>query len=301
MNIESTSTVKTAETTSSTTASSSSSSSKAQDSKSFKEELDSVKKQENSAATTEAKKTQDENTKVSENESANQTENTKNSAQNASSQVDKKNLAQAEDKKSNLFGLSEESEKVTDPINALQSKIEAVKSLKGGKDSSLLSSVKEVKTSDDSLQSIKMDKADASFFLNLVENQQAQVQIGTDLNAKSNSINFNDAKTQATQQTSQVSSTLLDALQKSMETNKSFRIDFDNNVAVVMKVDKNGVLSANFIPGDAAVENYLRNNIQGLKQSFEQQNLPYNELSYSRQQNREQQQNNNKNKENKDE
>ena len=76
------------------------------------------------------------------------------------------------------------------------------------------------------------------------------------------------------------------------------RISFDNDVSVVLKIDKNGRVTAEFIPGSIEVENYLRNNIDSLKQKFEEQNLPYNDLFY-RQNNR--QQNKKQNKENKGE
>ena len=47
-----------------------------------------------------------------------------------------------------------------------------------------------------------------------------------------------------------------------------------------MKIDSKGKVSAEFIPGDKAVEAYLRNNIGFLKQRFDDQNLPYNDLLY---------------------
>ena len=75
-----------------------------------------------------------------------------------------------------------------------------------------------------------------------------------------------------------------------MKNNKPFRIDFDKNISVIIKVNKDGSLSANFIPGDKAVEQYLRNNISTLKQRFDEENLAYSELSYSNSNKREQRQ-----------
>ena len=62
-------------------------------------------------------------------------------------------------------------------------------------------------------------------------------------------------------------------------------------------MNKDGSLAANFIPGDKAVEQYLKNNISFLKQRFDDQNLPYSELSYSnsRQQQQERRKNNKEN------
>ena len=89
----------------------------------------------------------------------------------------------------------------------------------------------------------------------------------------------------------------MDKLSESMKTNQPFRIDFDKDVSVIIKVNKDGSLAANFIPGDKAVEQYLKNNISFLKQRFDDQNLPYSELSYSnsRQQQQERRKNNKEN------
>ena len=79
----------------------------------------------------------------------------------------------------------------------------------------------------------------------------------------------------------QVSQALLDALSQARENNQPLRIDFDQNISVILRVGRDGAVSAQFIPGDKAVEQYLRNNIDSLKNAFDEQELPYNELSYS--------------------
>ena len=142
---------------------------------------------------------------------------------------------------------------------------------------------------------INMSDSDANFFANLVQN--------TDMSMKSIATQVNDAMangTEGVQKSVQVSSVLMDKLSESMKTNQPFRIDFDKDVSVILKVNKDGSLAANFIPGDKAVEQFLRNNISSLRQRFDDQNLPYSELSYSnsRQQQQEKRRNN---KENRDE
>lgn len=141
-------------------------------------------------------------------------------------------------------------------------------------------------------QSIAMEDGDALFFADLVKNT----------NMSMNSIasefqkNLEAGSIQNTQKTAKVSATLMNALSESSKTNQPFRIDFGKDVSVVLRVDKDGNLNANFIPGDKAVEAYLKNNISFLKQRFDEQNLPYNELTYSkhRNQNQEEQRRNNK-------
>ena len=140
---------------------------------------------------------------------------------------------------------------------------------------------------------INMSDSDANFFANLVQN--------TDMSMKSISDSVNQSlmngNTENVQKNIQVSSVLMEKLSESMKTSQPFRIDFDKDVSVIIKVNKDGSLAANFIPGDKAVEQYLRNNISSLRQRFDEQNLPYSELNYSNR-NRQQQERRRNNKEN---
>lgn len=140
---------------------------------------------------------------------------------------------------------------------------------------------------------LEMSDGDALFFADLVKNTEnmsmqtiaQQVQLAAETNVEQ------------TQKSVQVSSVLMEKLSESMKTNQPFRIDFDKDVSVIIKVNKDGSLTANFIPGDKAVEQYLKNNISFLKQRFDEQNLPYSDLSYSnsrQQQQEEQRRRNNK-------
>lgn len=123
-----------------------------------------------------------------------------------------------------------------------------------------------------------MSDDDAMFFANLVTKTDMSMQSIAGEFQKS----LDAGNVQTVQKTAKVSSVLMDALSDSMKTNKAFRIDFDKDISVIMRVDRNGNLNANFIPGDRAVEAYLKNNISYLKQRFDEQNLPYNDLTYSK-------------------
>ena len=154
---------------------------------------------------------------------------------------------------------------------------------------SLMSTVNSATTFDYDV--INMSDSDANFFANLVQN--------TDMSMKGIVANINDQVAdgaQNIQQNVQVSSVLMDKLVESMKTNQPFRIDFDKDVSVIIKVNKDGSLAANFIPGDKAVEQYLRNNISFLKQRFDEQNLSYSQLSYSNSRQQQQQRRQNKEK-----
>ncbi len=139
-------------------------------------------------------------------------------------------------------------------------------------------------------KAIKMTEADAKFFNNLVEANQQSAEIKT---IEQNNL----MKDVETAQAAKVSKTLLNALKESQETNKSFRVDFDQDISVVLKVNKNGHISAEFLPGDEAVEQYLRTNIPLLKQKFSDEGLEYDSLSYrqnKKESNEDRQRNNNR-------
>ena len=138
---------------------------------------------------------------------------------------------------------------------------------------------------------INMSDSDANFFANLVQNtdmsmQSIASQIQTQMAEGSQNI----------QQNVKVSSVLMEKLSESLKTNQPFRIDFDKDVSVIIKVNKDGSLAANFIPGDKAVEQYLRNNIASLRQRFDEQDLSYTQLSYSNSRQQQQQKRQNKEK-----
>jgi len=294
MNIEAPTSAKTTETASTSTsaATAAATSTTKDDSTSFKSQLDAVKTKDattqknsedatNAADTAQTQKTAEETAK-----------------NNISQQVGENKLTDGKlvdgkvvDNKSTKEKNTEKTSEVTDPIAELSSRIATLSELKTGisKTQGVTSKTKETTSTTEIGQTIKMDNKDVSFFLNLVQNQQMSAQAAQGSTSNSALTGFTDIKSEATQQTVQVSSTLLDAMNEASKTGKSFRIDFDSDVAVIMKVDKNGTISANFIPGDAAVENYLRNNIAGLRQNFENQGLAYNEISYSKQQKQEQQ------------
>lgn len=126
---------------------------------------------------------------------------------------------------------------------------------------------------------LSMDFADALFFINLTKEGQFSITSTTDGNVE-NIIQTEIAQTSATQKSVEVTNKLTELIEKAQNTQKPVRISFDNDVSVILKIDKHGKLTAEFIPGSLEVENYLRNNIASLRQKFDEQNLPYNDLLY---------------------
>ena len=118
-----------------------------------------------------------------------------------------------------------------------------------------------------------MDKADVDFFAKLVNEGMV------DLNEVRNA-----------SKSSSVSKTLADLIAKSMQDNKPIRINFDNDISVIIKINKNGKISADFLPSSQIAEAYLRENLPLLRQRFDDNNIDYEELNQ-----RKQQQDNNEN------
>ena len=112
--------------------------------------------------------------------------------------------------------------------------------------------------------SIIMNQADVEVFANLVENGEADM---------------TKLAPQAAQKSVQVSKTLADMLAKSMENNQPVRIDFDNNISVIIRVSRDGKISADFLPSSQVAEAYLKENLPLLRQRFDDQNIEYDELN----------------------
>ena len=85
-------------------------------------------------------------------------------------------------------------------------------------------------------------------------------------------------------------------LHTSVETNKPIRLDFDNDVTVILKLDREGKIQAHFIPGSSEVESYLKNNISCLRQSFDDEEINYSHLGYSKYKENKDKENNSQNK-----
>lgn len=131
---------------------------------------------------------------------------------------------------------------------------------------------------DDSKNAVSLTQSDAQFFINLTQTNDVSTQ---NVVAQANTMLASGADATEVKQNVQVSQTLLNAINTAKETNQPLRIDFDQNVSVILRVGKDGAVAAHFIPGDKAVEQYLRNNIDNLKATFVENDLPYSDLSYS--------------------
>lgn len=132
----------------------------------------------------------------------------------------------------------------------------------------------------------KIGVNDAIFFVGLL-NQQNIISYNVENNNLSVSMDGKEIKT---------TNTLLNLLSTSLDTKKPIRLDFDNNVTVILKLNHKGEIQTHFLPGTAEVEAYLKNNLQCLKQAFDEQGINYSSLSYSKYKENQQNQENSKKK-----
>lgn len=129
---------------------------------------------------------------------------------------------------------------------------------------------------------ITMDRDDAIFFANAIKGENYSFNINGELLMQNQASSVQDIA--KTYKSAEVSKTLMDMLAGSQQTNKPVRIDFGNDISAILRVNSEGKISAEFIPSDKVAEEYLKNNISYLQQTFEKQDIPYSDLSYRQRQ-----------------
>lgn len=125
---------------------------------------------------------------------------------------------------------------------------------------------------------------------NIIMNE-ADVEVFAAL-ADKGEVKLDNLAPEAAQKSVQVSKTLADMLAKAKETQQPLRIDFDNGISVIIKISRDGKVSADFLPSTQIAEAYLKENLPLLKQRFDEKNLEYEELN--RRERREQKEDNRK-------
>ena len=206
---------------------------------------------------------------------------------------EKTNLVKAQKSKTKTDNVLSEAEvknmaalSMLDVNNRLQGDIERMMNTNGfgvdGLSADLLSSIEDTTFGKmfalDYTDGMFMSQSDAEFFINLAQRNDVSAQ---GVAAQAQMAFENGAELSQVQQNVKISETLLNAINTARENNQPLRIDFDNNVAVIMRFGKDGSFAANFIPGDKVVEQYLKNNIDSLKSAFDEKDIPYTDLSYS--------------------
>ena len=141
---------------------------------------------------------------------------------------------------------------------------------------------------------MSIDRDDAMFFANAVKNGNCGFTVNGQILTEN--LATSSQEIGAVYKSAEVSKTLMNMIENAQSTQKPVRIDFGNDISAVIRVSTDGKISAQFLPTNEAAEDFLRSNIAYLQQAFEEQEIPYNELSYRAKQQRQQnQQNQNQN------
>lgn len=122
------------------------------------------------------------------------------------------------------------------------------------------------------IDSTKIGINDAIFFVNLLNQNNI---INYTVQDDKISLNVDDKAIKT-------SNSLLNMLHSSIETKKAIRLDFDKDVTVILKLDKEGKILTHFIPGSFEVESFLKQNIPCLRQRFDDAQINYSQIAYSR-------------------
>ena len=182
------------------------------------------------------------------------------------------------EKKENIIQMQPEDVEILSSSNVPFSDI-LMQKLNSAEDSSELNSDLCSLGIDYDYNSLSINLEDALFFVNLAQEGQFSVESTKTGDFKS-IVKLDVSQNVVSTKTIEVTNQLTSLIEKAQKTQKPVRISFDNDVSVILKIDKHGRVTAEFIPGSIEVENYLRNNIVALRQKFDEQNLPYNDLYY---------------------
>jgi len=136
-----------------------------------------------------------------------------------------------------------------------------------------------------SLKLDKIEKNDIDFIKSCAENPNMQLNM---INPQTMTVNYTlnnniETKTTANEvsyKSLNVSKSLANMIDYAYKTQKPVRLDFDGNASVILKIDTEGKLTAEFISSDKAMENLMKNNIPHLRNKMDSEGLPYKEITY---------------------
>ena len=145
-----------------------------------------------------------------------------------------------------------------------QSRIEAPSSTKIENAESVLSQIiEESKKKLVKLNVSELSSEDVDYIINLLQTGTADPNLDDEENPSALSAKF------------------LAALKDSIINKKVFRIDFDNEISVIIKIDREGKISANFLTSSTEIEEGLKNNLYLLRQKFDEQGIKYGSIEYT--------------------
>ncbi|HSA07593.1 MAG TPA: hypothetical protein P5556_10500 [Candidatus Gastranaerophilales bacterium] len=132
---------------------------------------------------------------------------------------------------------------------------------------------------DYALKPDSFSKDDFEFFKLRAEKKEI---ILNDINTQNSQVNLMvvDNSNQISYKSLNFSKGLFNLIEYSFQKQKPVRLDFTGNSSVILKMNQNGKLTAQFISNDAAMEYILRSSIPNLKNKLDAEGIPYEEIFY---------------------
>ena len=103
--------------------------------------------------------------------------------------------------------------------------------------------------------------------MNYINNQQADIAIS-------------ETSGPASYQSLNVSKGLINIIEYAHKTQKPVRLDFEGDSSVILRINKEGKLSAEFMSSNKAMEYILKNSIPNLRNRLDSEGIPYKEIIY---------------------
>lgn len=119
----------------------------------------------------------------------------------------------------------------------------------------------------------EMTEDDAKFFQIILNNQNVSIN-------NSGSVIVEDEKGEKTLKNLNFSKSVMNLVEYAYSSNRPIRIDFAQNTSVILKIDRLGQISAEFISSDKAMEYLLKTNIPLLRQKLDSAGIKYKSIFY---------------------
>jgi hypothetical protein len=134
----------------------------------------------------------------------------------------------------------------------------------------------------DDAEFLKLLSSKADLAINSVNTENTQIQL-----------TVNNQNALLSYKTLDFSKGLYNLVEHAYNTQKPVRVSFDGDSSVILKIGADGKLSAEFLSNDKAMQYILKNNIPELRNKFDNEGIPYKEISYKDQSKRQNKKNKN--------
>lgn len=124
-----------------------------------------------------------------------------------------------------------------------------------------------------------MNNKDIDFLKQFMDNPNAVI---NNFNSQSLQVNvsFSDQSEQVSYKSFNISKGLSDLIEYAYRSQKPVRLDFDNNSSIILKINNEGKLSAEFMSSNKAMEHILKNSLPHLRNRLDSEGIPYKEIIY---------------------